>query len=594
MQILLLFVYYKECLHSSLKIVMLLSGQPVTKMELEFERRRITNEDVREFICREILEYHPNMVKEFIDGAEPTGFIYPRGAIYTLILFQGLKQSTPAYLTGIEACTQVSLLFHQMEKLLSRTSASMDSRTMQYVMHPVIETLIANELMRHSDMEVNIALACCICDVLRSMGHIAPYNDEQLKDFYEMVVNTFEKLASVSHGCYIYTKMSKVLKTLSSGKFSVVAKAVYRYLGRTIPSTIYTRTLECQEGPANIVQTETHCQHGTWDTAQSAEHGENLVGSRIKIWWRKDEIYYEGLVKSFDFISKRHKVMYDDGNEEFIDLKMKQWDLIENVSATLDSLGQALPTKVSTPQSDEYVWNPKDTKNFQGVATVSDCRNKRLKLSCDHGDEELLDLSGQQWELVENVSPMWDCMEQDMPKKLTSPQFGTVSVQGYKVKNVNASILETIFKKHGDIAADCVFKTTSVREPILEVVCDVVRQIQTNDVMTIISEMAEIESQVSAAEANKINVSWLRAHLESIHKRNNAKKNCSLLMKTKANTSMVTRAAKMDLKSAKEQFENAERCVKVLDLVEKKLHENFLESKAEKDSWAKQPILLAN
>nr|GEU66794.1 mitogen-activated protein kinase 15 [Tanacetum cinerariifolium] len=53
------------------------SAQPVTKMEFEFERRRITKEDVRELIYREILEYHPNMLKEFIDGAEPTGFMYP-------------------------------------------------------------------------------------------------------------------------------------------------------------------------------------------------------------------------------------------------------------------------------------------------------------------------------------------------------------------------------------------------------------------------------------------------------------------------------------------------------------------------------------
>ncbi|KAL4564515.1 hypothetical protein LXL04_028579 [Taraxacum kok-saghyz] len=53
------------------------SAQPVTKMEFEFERRRITKEDVRELIYREILEYHPNMLKEFLDGAEPTGFMYP-------------------------------------------------------------------------------------------------------------------------------------------------------------------------------------------------------------------------------------------------------------------------------------------------------------------------------------------------------------------------------------------------------------------------------------------------------------------------------------------------------------------------------------
>ena len=54
------------------------SAQPVSKMEFEFERRRITKEDVRELIYREILEYHPKMLKEYIEGAEPTNFMYPR------------------------------------------------------------------------------------------------------------------------------------------------------------------------------------------------------------------------------------------------------------------------------------------------------------------------------------------------------------------------------------------------------------------------------------------------------------------------------------------------------------------------------------
>nr|GFA55791.1 hypothetical protein [Tanacetum cinerariifolium] len=46
--------------------------------------------------------------------------------------------------------------------------------------------------------------------------------------------------------------------------------------GRTIPSTIYTRTLECPEGPANLAQTETRCQHGTWDTVNlQGIHSEN-------------------------------------------------------------------------------------------------------------------------------------------------------------------------------------------------------------------------------------------------------------------------------------------------------------------------------
>ncbi|XP_028759907.1 mitogen-activated protein kinase 15 isoform X2 [Neltuma alba] len=53
------------------------SAQPVSKMEFEFERRRITKEDVRELIYREILEYHPKMLKEYLEGAEPINFMYP-------------------------------------------------------------------------------------------------------------------------------------------------------------------------------------------------------------------------------------------------------------------------------------------------------------------------------------------------------------------------------------------------------------------------------------------------------------------------------------------------------------------------------------
>jgi hypothetical protein len=54
-------------------------AKPVTKLEFEFERRRVTKEDIRELIYREILEYHPKMLREFLEaGTESSGFMYPR------------------------------------------------------------------------------------------------------------------------------------------------------------------------------------------------------------------------------------------------------------------------------------------------------------------------------------------------------------------------------------------------------------------------------------------------------------------------------------------------------------------------------------
>ncbi|KAJ6687339.1 MITOGEN-ACTIVATED PROTEIN KINASE [Salix koriyanagi] len=55
------------------------STQPISKLEFEFERRKVTKDDVRELIYREILEYHPQMLQEYLRGGEQTSFMYPSG-----------------------------------------------------------------------------------------------------------------------------------------------------------------------------------------------------------------------------------------------------------------------------------------------------------------------------------------------------------------------------------------------------------------------------------------------------------------------------------------------------------------------------------
>ncbi|KAL0921400.1 hypothetical protein M5K25_008466 [Dendrobium thyrsiflorum] len=55
------------------------STQPISKLEFEFEKRKLTKDDVRELIYREILEYHPQMLQEYISGGGQTSFMYPSG-----------------------------------------------------------------------------------------------------------------------------------------------------------------------------------------------------------------------------------------------------------------------------------------------------------------------------------------------------------------------------------------------------------------------------------------------------------------------------------------------------------------------------------
>ncbi|KAL2233320.1 UNVERIFIED_CONTAM: Mitogen-activated protein kinase 9 [Sesamum indicum] len=55
------------------------STQAISKIEFEFERRTLTKDDVRELIYREILEYHPQMLQEYLHGVDQIHFMYPSG-----------------------------------------------------------------------------------------------------------------------------------------------------------------------------------------------------------------------------------------------------------------------------------------------------------------------------------------------------------------------------------------------------------------------------------------------------------------------------------------------------------------------------------
>lgn len=54
------------------------SAQPISKIAFEFERRKLTTEEVRELIYREILEYHPQMLADYLaGGSRQSNFVYP-------------------------------------------------------------------------------------------------------------------------------------------------------------------------------------------------------------------------------------------------------------------------------------------------------------------------------------------------------------------------------------------------------------------------------------------------------------------------------------------------------------------------------------
>ncbi|KAL6620749.1 hypothetical protein ACP70R_035888 [Stipagrostis hirtigluma subsp. patula] len=56
-------------------------AQSISKLEFEFEKRKLGKDDVRELIYREILEYHPQMLEEYLRGGDQNqmSFMFPSG-----------------------------------------------------------------------------------------------------------------------------------------------------------------------------------------------------------------------------------------------------------------------------------------------------------------------------------------------------------------------------------------------------------------------------------------------------------------------------------------------------------------------------------
>lgn len=52
------------------------SCQPISKMEFEFEQK-LTKEDVKELIFQEILQYHPQLLKDYKKGLKRRVFYIP-------------------------------------------------------------------------------------------------------------------------------------------------------------------------------------------------------------------------------------------------------------------------------------------------------------------------------------------------------------------------------------------------------------------------------------------------------------------------------------------------------------------------------------
>jgi hypothetical protein len=71
---------------------------------------------------------------------------------------------------------------------------------------------------------------------------------------------------------------------------------------------------------------------------------ESLVGFGIKVWWPLDKKSYKGEVVEYDAKKKKHKILYNDGEQEILNLSKEQWELSGKQGKTSSAKKEKTPT----------------------------------------------------------------------------------------------------------------------------------------------------------------------------------------------------------------------------------------------------------
>ncbi|GJR75948.1 armadillo-type fold protein [Tanacetum coccineum] len=104
------------------------------------------------------------------------------------------------------------------ETLISKVDQS-PKKTLLDALKPSMKALI-RMIFKLSDVNVKVAVASCISEITRITAPDAPYDDDQMRDVFQLIVSSFEDLADQSSRSYI--RRASILETVSKVRSCVI------------------------------------------------------------------------------------------------------------------------------------------------------------------------------------------------------------------------------------------------------------------------------------------------------------------------------------------------------------------------------------
>ncbi|KAF4377990.1 hypothetical protein G4B88_004597 [Cannabis sativa] len=87
-------------------------------------------------------------------------------------------------------------LLDRVENCLSKVEQS-PSESMQSALSPSLKALVDETLLGHTNVDVKVLVASCISEITRITAPDAPYDDDQMKEVFRLIVSSFENLSCV-------------------------------------------------------------------------------------------------------------------------------------------------------------------------------------------------------------------------------------------------------------------------------------------------------------------------------------------------------------------------------------------------------------
>nr|GEV03547.1 armadillo-type fold [Tanacetum cinerariifolium] len=140
--------------------------------------------------------------------------LHPKNELEQQLIKVGQKLSQPPLLIH-----ELLLLLNQAEKVLSLVEQTL-TFSMQDALKPLMKALIHDDLLRHSDVDVKVAVASCIAEIIRITAPDPPYDDDRMRAAFQLIVSSFADLADRSSLSYI--KRTLILEAVCKVRSSVI------------------------------------------------------------------------------------------------------------------------------------------------------------------------------------------------------------------------------------------------------------------------------------------------------------------------------------------------------------------------------------